>query len=75
MDQLANLFQQWAMPLNLFLLRNRPFFEQTLCLIPLLPFAGFLLNGLFGRRLGRRTVNAVNLVFASFARTHAGLAQ
>jgi NADH-quinone oxidoreductase subunit L len=33
-----------------------------LWLIPLLPFAGFLVNGLFGRRLPRRVVTAVALL-------------
>ncbi|MCY3023941.1 MAG: NADH-quinone oxidoreductase subunit L, partial [Planctomycetota bacterium] len=60
-------------PRNLFLLRHRPFFEPTLCLIPLLPVAGFLLNGLFGRRLGRRTVNAVAVLASLAALVWAGL--
>jgi NADH-quinone oxidoreductase subunit L len=33
-----------------------------LWLIPLLPFAGFLVNGLFGRRLPQRVVTAVGLL-------------
>src|SRR3954454_20955991 len=35
---------------------------NTLWLIPLLPFAGFLLNGLFGKRLGKGFVTAVALL-------------
>ena len=35
---------------------------NTLWLIPLLPLAGFLLNGLFGKRLGNRFVTAVALL-------------
>jgi NADH-quinone oxidoreductase subunit L len=34
---------------------------NTLWLIPLIPFAGFLLNGLFGKRLGKAFVTAVAL--------------
>jgi NADH-quinone oxidoreductase subunit L len=34
---------------------------NTLWLIPLLPFAGFLLNGLFGKRLGKGFVTVVAL--------------
>ncbi len=35
---------------------------NTLWLIPLLPFIGFLLNGLFGKRLGKGFVTAVALL-------------
>ncbi len=35
---------------------------NTLWLIPILPFAGFLLNGLFGKRLGKGFVTAVALL-------------
>src|SRR3954463_14729047 len=35
---------------------------NTLWLIPVLPFAGFLLNGLFGKRLGKGFVTAVALL-------------
>jgi NADH-quinone oxidoreductase subunit L len=35
---------------------------NTLWLIPILPFAGFLLNGLFGNRLGKGFVTAVALL-------------
>src|SRR6266404_611021 len=35
---------------------------NTLWLIPLLPFLGFLLNGLFGKRLGKGFVTAVALL-------------
>jgi NADH-quinone oxidoreductase subunit L len=35
---------------------------NTLWLIPLLPLAGFLLNGLFGKRLGNRFVTVVALL-------------
>src|SRR5207237_7331652 len=38
------------------------FMLNTLWLIPLLPFAGFLLNGLFGKRLGKGFVTAVALL-------------
>ena len=40
-----------------------------LWLIPLLPFAGFLLNGLFGRRLPKAVVTAIALLapLAAFA--------
>src|SRR3954451_10370429 len=37
---------------------------NTLWLIPVLPFAGFLLNGLFGKRLGKGFVTAVALLAA-----------
>ncbi len=42
---------------------------MQLWLIPLLPFAGFLINGLFGRRFSKSTVNAVAIgsVVLSFA--------
>ncbi|HTX39554.1 MAG TPA: NADH-quinone oxidoreductase subunit L [Bryobacteraceae bacterium] len=42
---------------------------MQLWLIPLLPFAGFLINGLFGRRLSKSAVNAVAIgsVLLSFA--------
>jgi NADH-quinone oxidoreductase subunit L len=42
---------------------------MQLWLIPLLPFAGFLINGLFGRRFSKTTVNAVAIgsVVLSFA--------
>ena len=36
-----------------------------LWLIPLLPFAGFLLNGLLGRRLPRALVSAIALIFTA----------
>ncbi|HEY6542817.1 MAG TPA: proton-conducting transporter membrane subunit, partial [Ktedonobacteraceae bacterium] len=36
-----------------------------LWLIPLLPFAGFLLNGLFGRRLPKALVSAIALIFTA----------
>ena len=36
-----------------------------LWLIPLLPFAGFLINGTLGRRLPRGVVSAVALLFAA----------
>jgi NADH-quinone oxidoreductase subunit L len=54
--------------LRMFPLRERALFEQTLCLIPLIPFAGFLINGLFGRQMDRRAVRgvAVGAAFASF---------
>ena len=35
---------------------------NKLWLIPLLPFAGFLLNGLLGSRLGKKFVSAVALL-------------
>jgi len=35
-------------------LKDRGFLEQTLFLIPLFPFMGFLLNGLFGSRLDKK---------------------
>ncbi|MCM2316187.1 MAG: NADH-quinone oxidoreductase subunit L, partial [Thermoanaerobaculia bacterium] len=40
---------------------------DNLALIPLMPFLGFLLNGLFGRRLGKTFVSivGVGLAFAS----------
>jgi NADH-quinone oxidoreductase subunit L len=44
---------------------------NTLWLIPILPFAGFLLNGLFGKRLGKGFVTAVALL-ASFGAAVAG---
>src|SRR5438067_1216895 len=44
---------------------------NTLWLIPLLPFAGFLLNGLFGKRLGKGFVTAVALLM-SFGAAVAG---
>jgi NADH-quinone oxidoreductase subunit L len=44
---------------------------NTLWLIPLLPFAGFLLNGLFGKRLGKGFVTTVALL-ASFGAAVAG---
>jgi NADH-quinone oxidoreductase subunit L len=44
---------------------------NTLWLIPLLPFLGFLLNGLFGKRLGKGFVTAVALL-ASFGAAVAG---
>jgi len=42
---------------------------MLLWLIPLLPFAGFLINGLFGRRLSKGVINAVAIgsVVLSFA--------
>src|SRR3954447_16529189 len=42
---------------------------MQLWLIPLLPLAGFLINGLFGRRLPKSLVNtfAIGSVVASFA--------
>jgi NADH-quinone oxidoreductase subunit L len=43
----------------------------TLWLIPLIPFIGFLLNGLFGNRLGKTFVSAVALL-ASFGAAVAG---
>jgi NADH-quinone oxidoreductase subunit L len=36
-----------------------------LWLIPLLPFAGFLINGTLGRRLPRAVVGAVALLFTA----------
>src|SRR3954454_16350498 len=44
---------------------------NTLWLIPVLPFAGFLLNGLFGKRLGKGFVTAVALL-ASLGAAGAG---
>src|SRR5436190_962303 len=44
---------------------------NILWLIPVLPFAGFLLNGLFGKRLGKGFVTAVALL-ASFGAAVAG---
>ncbi len=42
---------------------------MQLWLIPVLPFAGFLINGLFGRRLSKAAINAVAIgsVLLSFA--------
>jgi len=42
---------------------------MQLWLIPVLPLAGFLINGLFGRRFSKGTVNAVAIgsVALSFA--------
>ena len=42
---------------------------QQLWLIPALPFAGFLINGIFGRRLSKAAVNAIAIgsVLLSFA--------
>ena len=40
-------------------------FENHLWLIPLFPFAGFLLNGLLGRRLPRQGVAAIALLFTA----------
>jgi NADH-quinone oxidoreductase subunit L len=42
---------------------------QNLWLIPLLPFAGFVINGLFGRRLSKPLINAIAIgsVLLSFA--------
>jgi NADH-quinone oxidoreductase subunit L len=42
---------------------------MQLWLIPILPFAGFLVNGLFGRRLSKAAINAVAIgsVLLSFA--------
>ena len=45
-------------------LSSRPLFERTLILIPLVPFAGFLINGLFGRRLGRRAAGDLAIAAA-----------
>ena len=39
--------------------------EHLLWFIPLLPFAGFLLNGLFGRALPRSVVAAIALLFTA----------
>ncbi len=39
--------------------------DLHLWLIPLLPFAGFLLNGLLGRRLPRAAVSAIALLFTA----------
>jgi NADH-quinone oxidoreductase subunit L len=44
---------------------------EKLWLIPLIPFIGFLLNGLFGKRLGKTYVTAVALL-ASFGAAIAG---
>src|SRR4029079_4392068 len=44
---------------------------NALWLIPILPFAGFLLNGLFGKRAGKGFVTAV-ATLASFAAAVAG---
>src|SRR6185369_3700536 len=44
---------------------------DKLWLIPLLPFIGFLLNGLFGNRLGKAFVSAVALI-ATFGAAIAG---
>ena len=40
--------------------------DATLWWIPLLPFAGFLLNGTIGRRLPRAAVSAIALLFTAF---------
>ena len=42
-----------------------PFHASYLWLIPLLPFAGFLINGTLGRRLPRSVVSAVALLFTA----------
>src|SRR5215469_7918230 len=39
--------------------------DSSLWLIPLLPFAGFLINGTLGRRLSRALVSAVALTFTA----------
>src|SRR5213592_1990547 len=44
---------------------------NTLWLIPILPFAGFLLNGLFGKRAGKPFVTAVAIT-ASLAAAVSG---
>lgn len=47
---------------------NRHLCESTLFLIPLLPLVGFLINGLFGKRLSKGTISVVAVLaaFASF---------
>jgi NADH-quinone oxidoreductase subunit L len=45
---------------------HREFFQATMFLIPLFPLLGFLLNGLFGRRMDKKASGAV-AVFASLA--------
>src|ERR1041385_8067458 len=45
---------------------NRALFERTLFLIPLFPFIGFLLNGLFGSKLGKKESSWIG-IFAALA--------
>ena len=41
--------------------------NKWIFLIPLLPFLGFLVNGLFGRRLGDRAVAVIGCAATSAA--------
>jgi NADH-quinone oxidoreductase subunit L len=45
---------------------HREFFQSTMFMIPLFPLAGFLLNGLFGRRMDKKASGAI-AVFAALA--------
>ncbi|MGD0093031.1 MAG: proton-conducting transporter membrane subunit, partial [Planctomycetota bacterium] len=66
---MLNHFAHWLEPGYQWVLWNRPLFERTLFLIPLLPFAGFLINGFFGRRLSRRAAGdvAIGAALGAFA--------
>src|SRR4051812_9877798 len=47
-------------------LKDRAMLERTLFLIPLFPFVGFLLNGLFGKRMDKKVSGWIG-VFAALA--------
>ena len=51
--------------LSQFPLTHRTMLEQSLYLIPLFPFLGFLLNGLFGRRMSKQAAGAVAVLAAA----------
>ncbi|HYF51812.1 MAG TPA: proton-conducting transporter membrane subunit, partial [Planctomycetota bacterium] len=54
--------------LQWFPIHDRGMLERTLILIPLFPFIGFLLNGLFGSRMEKRVAGWIGVLaaFASF---------
>ena len=63
-----NIFVEWMTKLfEFFPVKNRGTLEFTLFLIPLFPLLGFLLNGLFGRRMDKSASGWIGVIAALFS--------